>query len=263
MIVPLRGKVETLRSSFRRSRNPVDDSLVDTYITTGIASVPGWLSIDAILPIRRLAEAQHERGVSGGSVEIGVHKGQMFILLALLGLESDRAVGYDLFARQEENVDGSGLGDKEFASKHLVEAGVESSRFKLVTVNSFDLTLEQILSDVGARVRLFSVDGGHTPEVTTNDLKLAAGSLSDGGIIILDDVFSQMWPGVSEGLRSFMSMKDDFGALVPFGLVGNKTLLCRPDWHETYILILDRLAGDFLTRTDEFYGSRVRILLDP
>ena len=38
------------------------------------------------------------------------------------------------------------------------------------------------------KFRLFSVDGGHTRELTVNDLTVAASHLEEGGIIILDDI---------------------------------------------------------------------------
>ena len=49
------------------------------------------------------------------------------------------------------------------------------------------------------KFRLFSVDGGHTRELTVNDLTVAASHLEEGGIIILDDITNLAWPQVIDG----------------------------------------------------------------
>ena len=53
-------------------------------------------------------------------------------------------------------------------------------------------------------MRLFSIDGGHTAAITEKDLQTAAECLVDGGAVILDDVFNEAFPAVSEGLLSYL-----------------------------------------------------------
>jgi hypothetical protein len=67
---------------------------------------------------------------------------------------------------------------------------------------------------------LFSVDGGHTAEATFNDISLAAASIPEGGIMILDDYFNSAWPGVSEGTCRYMAAQ--MGTLQPDAIGFNK-----------------------------------------
>ena len=223
--------------------------------------IDGWLSADALFAIEALADQQRSDGVDGGVAEIGVHHGQLLIFLALLVEPDGHAVGYDLFDRQSENVDGSGFGDQQIVLDHAASFGLPADRFELVQTNSLDIKSGDVIADLGDPCRLFSVDGGHTPEITANDLSIASGAIAEEGVIILDDVFSPMWPGVGEGLALFMAENPD--ALVPFGMAGNKTFLCRPPIARHYLAVLDGLAPHFWTRSDHYYGSSVRVSARP
>ena len=67
---------------------------------------------------------------------------------------------------------------------------------------------------------MFSVDGAHTAAATRTDLGNAAACLTEGGVLVIDDVFNSDWPGVSEGFHSFMSASDQ--QLLPFVIAYNK-----------------------------------------
>lgn len=233
----------------------------EQFLKGRFREIDGWLSADALFAIEALADQQRSDGVDGGVAEIGVHHGQLLIFLALLVEPDGHAVGYDLFDRQSENVDGSGLGDQQIVLDHAASFGLPADRFELVQTNSLDIKSGDVIADLGDPCRLFSVDGGHTPEITANDLSIASGAIAEEGVVILDDVFSPMWPGVGEGLALFMAENPD--ALAPFGMAGNKTFLCRPPLHSHYLAVLDGLAAHFWTRSDHYYGSSVRVLLDP
>src|ERR1035441_9365724 len=73
--------------------------------------VDGWLLPEAARCIVCLHDAQRRNGTRGSVAEIGVHHGKLFMLLCLLRNEGEIAVGYDLFDRQNENIDRSGEGD--------------------------------------------------------------------------------------------------------------------------------------------------------
>ena len=65
------------------------------------------------------------------------------------------------------------------------------------------------------KVRLFSIDGGHTEGITENDLAIADEAIGDGSIIIVDDVFNDLFPGVTNGLHRYFARDPH---LVPFAV---------------------------------------------
>jgi hypothetical protein len=200
-------------------------SNLSRYAKHGQRRVEGWLLSGAIELVMELAAFQRERGVKGPACEIGVHHGRLFILLHLLALP-ERALGIDLFELQSENVDQSGEGSRDALNRNLRRHGCDLSRVELLTENSLRLTPERIVELCGGRPRLFSVDGGHTAEITANDLALADRSVCDGGLVILDDYFNSSWPAVSEGACRFMS---EGGRLHPVAIGANKFLFAKGD----------------------------------
>jgi hypothetical protein len=60
--------------------------------------------------------------------------------------------------------------------------------------------------------------------------------LAPGGVIILDDCFNELWPGVSEGVYRYFSGKQR--TIVPFATGGNKTLFCASEYAAHYIDVL-------------------------
>jgi len=187
--------------------------------------IHGWLLPEAARCIVCLHDAQRRNGVGGSVAEIGVHHGKLFILLCLLRNEGEIAVGYDLFGRQDQNIDASGKGSLEVLKDNLRHMKVGTSGVKLITANSLELTAGAVLSDSQSPVRLFSIDGGHTADITRNDLSIAAEAIADDGVIILDDFFNEAWPGVSTGTAQFF--RDNPKMMVPFAILGNKVFFAR------------------------------------
>jgi hypothetical protein len=226
--------------------------------------VHGWLLPEAARCIVCLYEAQRRNGVRGSVAEIGVHHGKLFILLCLLRNDGEIAVGYDLFGQQDQNVDRSGKGSLEVLRDHLRHMSVDTSHVRLITANSLELTGARVVRDSESRVRLFSIDGGHTADITRNDLSIAAEAIADDGVIILDDFFNESWPGVSTGTAQFL--RDHPKALVPFAIVGNKVFFARTDQAaDAFRRILSRAAigVEYLQGKDgEFFGHPVFVGFD-
>ena len=86
------------------------------YIYQGSRNVYGWLYKPAIDIITSIANTQEALGINGPVCEIGIHHGKSFILIHLLTQDNEMSVAYDLFERQQENLDKSGLGDKASSS---------------------------------------------------------------------------------------------------------------------------------------------------
>jgi hypothetical protein len=224
------------------------DSRVENYIRRGRFYVDGWLHTEATRVVIALTERQRSLGIAGGIAEIGVHHGKLFILLYLLGQASEKAVAIDLFEDQHLNIDNSGSGDLAKFRRNL-DRHADSARLVLHQGNSMDLT-GAILTR-----RFVSVDGGHTAEITAHDLATAEAAIAEGGLIMVDDVFNEQWPGVGDGVRRYFERRPN---LVPFAIGANKTYFCRPSHRDIYH---DAAATAASTATaTEFLGQPVAFL---
>jgi hypothetical protein len=237
----------------------------ERYIATGHRAVQGWLTDTARLTIVPLVRAQDARGITGPVCEIGVHHGRLFILLHLLAIQ-ERAVGWDLFeGGQKENVDHSGGGSQLITQENIRTHGGALDRVRLVAANSLHLAPEDVVRDCGGHPRIFSIDGGHTAEITENDLRLADATVCDGGLVILDDCFNESWPGVMEGTARFLATSS---RLVPAVIGGNKLILTtsRDDGASYQRILLSARAetraalfsrGLYDLRQNAFFGADV------
>ena len=184
--------------------------------------VEGWLTPvaaeTAMLLLRQCSAAG--RPVA----EIGVHHGKFLIFLGLL--TRGRIVGFDLFETlQAENVDGSGKGSREMFLANARRAGLPPDDCLAVTSNSLTLDGAEVRRACGEPPVFFSVDGGHTPELTENDIRIAEAAVADDGVVAVDDVFNERWPGVVEGLMRYLNA--DHPILVPCAIGGNKVFLVK------------------------------------
>ena len=240
----------------------VPNSSLHRYVRAGHRRVDGWLSrLDALL-IATVGQWQNAQGITGSVGEIGVHHGRLFILLALLRKREERAFAIDLFDAQEFNVDQSGQGDETAFHNNLVRFGIEPASIEVVKGNSLDLAWTGLAGRLGPSARLFSIDGGHTAEITRHDLGIADDGLADDGVIVLDDYFNPEFPAVSEGLCRFMFERP--GTLAPFAIGDNKLLLARPDWAGRYRGVLaDAVPLRHFVRETELFGAPVTVFRTP
>jgi hypothetical protein len=230
------------------------DERVAAYIHRGKFLVDGWLRTEAALTIANLADEQRRLGVAGGTAEIGVHHGKLFILLYLLSRPPEKAVAIDLFENQHLNVDSSGKGDLA-AFRANLERHADSQRLVLHQGDSTRLAAFDLMRLADGPMRLISIDGGHTEEITASDLAVADASLAEGGIAIVDDVFNEMWPGVADGVHRYSR---DRPKLVPFAICANKTFFCRSS--DAAVYRTAAIAGAIGHVMSSFLGQPVAIL---
>ena len=229
------------------------DSRVENYIRRGRFYVDGWLHTEAARIVVALTERQRSLGIAGGVAEIGVHHGKLFILLYLLSKASEKAVAIDLFEDQHLNIDHSGSGDLAKFRRNL-DRHADSARLVLHQGNSMDLTGAILTRLANGPLRFVSVDGGHTAEITAHDLATAEAAIAEGGIIVVDDVFNEQWPGVGDGVRRYFERRPN---LVPFAIGANKTYFCRPSHRDIYH---DAAAAASTATATEFLGKPVAFL---
>lgn len=238
------------------------DPNLQRYIGGGHRRVDGWLSnLDAAL-VANVGRFQTEGAIEGAVGEIGVHHGRLFILLALLLRPGEAGAAIDLFDDQQFNVDQSGRGDEAAFRRNLARFGVPADAVRVIRGNSMDLKWPTVAAAVGAPMRLFSVDGGHTSEITHNDLCIAEAGLAEAGVIVLDDYFNPEFPAVSEGLCRFMIERP--GLLHPIAIGDNKLLLGRPAWADRYrAMLMERTPSRNFVRTNTLFGETVAIFRTP
>jgi len=179
-------------------------------------------------------------------MEIGVHHGRLFILLALLTRDDEYALAVDLFDMQDRNVDRSGAGDIAVFRANLARYA-PAAQVQILQGDSVELASSIIDDHRG--MRYISVDGGHLRSTTASDLRVAEALAVKGAIVSLDDIYRVDWSGVTAGLALYFKSG---GRLVPFCLSPNKVhLTTSPEWARTYA---SRLRSMFNTnRSIEFF----------
>ena len=225
------------------------------YVDREIERVDGWLEVGDKILIASLCEIQTGQGVTGSLGEIGVHHGKLFLLLYLYLHAGEKAFCVDVFEQQDLNVDGSGLGSESIFLDNLARYA-EASRLHLIKDTSLNIDPEAMIEAVG-RARLVSIDGGHTAEITRNDMEKCEAFLADDGIVIIDDYFNPAWPGVSEGVIAYAEAGR--GRLVPFAIGRNKIFFCLPERRDGYRQALVAARREMLQKTTSFLGHEVEV----
>jgi hypothetical protein len=162
--------------------------------------------------IAALNNFQKSQSIRGDLFEIGVHHGKLTILLGLLLGENEKLAVCDIFEDQSFNVSGSGAGSKDIFLEHWQHYFGDTTSLIIHDKPSQELTA----ADTGENVRIFSIDGGHTAAETYGDLVAAKQALLPEGLILIDDYFDPVFPGVSEGVNRFLFDNPDIKPLMHF-----------------------------------------------
>lgn len=231
---------------------------LDYYCRKGYKNVIGWIYPPTIKCARALSQVQKEHGIKGSMCEIGIHHGRFFILLHLLSAPDEYSIACDLFERQQENIGMSGEGNKEIFLKNLQETGSDLDRIEIITQNSLNVSPEDLM--VHGPIRMISVDGGHEVGTAYSDLRLAADTLAEGGIIWLDDFPHKMWIGVMEAAFRYLSEEDN--KLWPIAILERKLLLTNSErMARIYVsTISETLSPTYDMDLNIMVGKRVLVL---
>ncbi len=197
-------------------------------ITQKSKNINGWFSSEAAMLFAWIDEIQQLNGITGDIFEIGCHHGKSTVLIgAMVELPGEKLCVCDLFDNQEVNISGSGKGDLEIFKRNL---SIFNTGLKVEILKKNSNTLK--VNEIGHNFRFFHIDGGHNCEETLSDLRLAAESIIEKGIIALDDPFRQEWPGVTEALIRFLDENRQYCAII----VGfNKLILTRINTSNLYL----------------------------
>lgn len=219
-------------------------------------SVSGWLhrfSAEAILAI---SDFQNERNFHGAVAEIGVHHGKLFLLAYLTTKKDEPALAIDVFDLQHLNVDKSGRGNKSVFLRQLRKWAGSTDGVNLIEDSSLNIEPDDILGKVGP-IRLFSIDGSHTEEAASNDIRLAESVMTDEGVVALDDCFSEFWPEVAVAVGRYLLGNPK---LVPFAITPGKVFLCRRPFKPLYVAMLRQRFPRRIDKVARLYGHDVQIV---
>lgn len=226
------------------------------YVRGGLSHVAGWFSLDDIELTQMFLVSQLRSGLHGNVAEIGVHHGRCFLLLANSVRDDEEAVALDVFEDQEKNLDRSGRGERDIFEGHVAR-WADPAKVRILQKSSLDISPEQA-ADAFGKVRFFSVDGGHTAEITEHDLRLAETVVVPDGIVMLDDILNPHWTGVITGFAAYLR---DGGGLVPFAVSDNKLFLTTSTDTATLYRRQSRAKKDDLVGKShvEFFGHLVDV----
>lgn len=211
-------------------------------------NVDGWVG-NRIADMVRFCDSFHEQAeIRGDIAEIGIHHGKLFFILAAAARSDERCIAVDVFNNQSLNVDQSGNGDLGQFSAYIDTLFPKiRPQLNIIQGDSMSIPPSAAGKILGSeRVRLFSIDGGHTRHHVRNDMCIAQQVLVSGGVVLLDDFLGPLWPGVTEGF--FEYMKSLNRRLAPFMIFENKLFLTTFSEHATVLAavheFIEREHGD-------------------
>lgn len=205
---------------------------LEHYRDESMHAVEGWVQKDLIHALAIVQEFHEQQNIHGHMVEIGVHHGKFALALDTLRSPGEKLMGIDIFDDQHLNIDGSGRGSREIWDGHLVRLSHEPSSVFTKMKDSTQLAPDEIEKELGGKVRVFSIDGGHTMEQALNDLEIAAAALTNGGVVVLDDFCSTGFAGVTEAVFRYLFFHTP--KLLPFGHIGGRLLFTTPAYRQTF-----------------------------
>ncbi|TXN22692.1 class I SAM-dependent methyltransferase [Methylobacterium sp. WL9] len=222
---------------------------IQIYLDEIRHQLQGWVGDRQPMIIDLIDEIQRDLGVVGDIAEIGVHHGLFLMLLAAVRQDHETIRAFDLFDRQDLNLDKSGQGSLEIFTAAIEKyyPGISES-FIVKSEDSLNITPLNLKKYFPNNVRLFSIDGGHTRTHVINDLSVAQNVLSAGGVAILDDFFGPHWPEVTEGYFTFMNNNNR--RLVPFLFFQNKLFLTTFSEH-------GNISNKFRALVEQRIGSEI------
>ncbi|MEM1167589.1 MAG: class I SAM-dependent methyltransferase [Cyanobacteria bacterium P01_H01_bin.35] len=224
-----------------------EESLLDSYLNNGFHKVEGWCNYKIFDFIKYMSDFQQSYQIKGGVCEIGIHHGKFFIGLHNLTKEGELSLAIDIFDAQKLNVDKSGKGNLAKFKTNLAHFASRQSSIKIMERDSLTLSIKDIL-DIESELekfRFFSVDGGHTPEHTVNDFKIAEELVCNGGLVIVDDYFNPNWHGVCEGIARLFLL--DSPRIAPFMMGANKLIFTTFSFHNEYF----KMALDWVKKREK------------
>jgi len=235
----------------------IDKNKLNNYLIL-IDFIEGWFLKEAAEFFLWVDYIQKKNDISGNIFEAGTYQGKSAILLALMvNTNKERFAICDDFDNKKNKIP-----VKQLFLKNL------KSFFKDISFTEIhSKASSQLNSEECNNIRFFHIDGGHSAEETYQDLQLASESIIESGIIAIDDLFNEFWPGVMEGVYKFLTSNKE---IVPLSIGFNKLLLCKKSKQNWYIEQMNQnnwknyiTNKDIVSSKDYLLGNKILILGKP
>jgi hypothetical protein len=198
----------------------MNDGFLSRYLRA-FDGVP-WFSPDAGLLLLAYHQLLAEDGLSGDTLEIGVHEGLSAIAIAAMRGDGRRFVAID----RSPQLPSGEVAPPWFGSFPRMLANMRRFFDHLSFVTTIDTPSTMVQpDDIGRSFVVCHIDGGHLLSEAYADLELATGISLPGGLIAVDDYFNPAFPGVGEAAVRFSLQHD--GALRPIAIGFNMAVFQR------------------------------------
>ena len=200
-----------------------------------IDAVHGWLSREAAALMDFLFAGQLQLGTPlAGLLEIGVWKGRTSALMA----------------RHLRSGEGIWLVDSAPQQTEITQSlqSVVGERFNQLSIQLVPGTAREARRSLGDKCfRYIHIDGEHTAAALRGDLALSLQVLEPAGLIVIDDIFNDLYPQLARGLFAFLDQEGRDLACVLTGF--NKAVLCHTRFMDAYgDLIYENLHAEMAAR---------------
>jgi predicted O-methyltransferase YrrM len=187
------------------------------YFDTGLNEVRGFLTRGSAFALLTVLEVQRRDGIRGPIAEIGTYLGKSLIGFGLAAEADEAVIGVDLFLDGERDFEAD-------LRANWRRYDLPEDLLRLHRGSSADIDAAAWTALLGAPARLVHVDGRHTRVAALHDLGLAASSLSEGGVIVVDDILHPWYPDITLAAGAFL---DRDRGLRAFALVDRQGTLMQ------------------------------------
>jgi hypothetical protein len=198
----------------------------------------GWMSASNIATFEYFLQDQNKRGITGNMLEFGVYKGRSASVL-LHALNSEEWL-YGIDSSEHPEI------------KKLEKI---NTNFKWIRGKSEDLILSSELPAVEGPIRFSHHDASHTFHNLSTELSYIEKTLSEDGIVVLDDFGAPFYPQVIAATYSYLYTTNS--NLEIFLIGDNKAYLCRKPHFDYYAqMVLDGLIPSLSNRGFDYCIGR-------
>ncbi len=184
------------------------------------AETTGWFPWEAAAIWDFLLRYQRTSGIRGDLLELGVWQGKSGVMLAMAAEEGETAILVDHRIRRKDL-------KKTFA--RAPKRAWDATRF--VECDTRDLHGRPELE--GRNFRFVHIDAEHSVAAMRSDLDLAHQTMTDDGIVCLDDIFVWLYPQLTDEMFRYLRAHPDRFSLVLLGY--KKAFLARPAKARAYM----------------------------
>jgi predicted O-methyltransferase YrrM len=231
----------------------------DRYLDDGYLEVLGMSSRFAAAIACATLRIQTENGISGHAAEIGTFEGRFFIALAHALAPGERVIGIDHFEWPD-----AGVLDRFKA--WLKKYGPKDDRVIVHKGDSRMIKPDELLALApGKRVRFFHIDGEHTADHLSKDLRLAYSVLDERGVICLDDMLHPGYPQLGLTVDEFLRANSEMRVFCVIDrediVAAAKFMICRAAHFDFYVGALARAFPAHVWPLGSDFGSYKALVL--